>query len=101
MPYVYRIFGNVFTLLYFLLRFFVFGRVWGGVWGNLFWIFGGCLGGFLEGFGGIWEARGTRMETKIREIRGHFATLSQDASRGGLGEDLGRIFKRDLARPGR
>ena len=49
------------------------------------------LGGFWEGFGGIWEAPMARMETKIKEIHGHFATLSQDASRGGFGEDLERI----------
>ena len=39
------------------------------------------------------------MDTKTKEIRGHFATLSQDASRGGFGEDLERIlggFCKDL-----
>ena len=29
----------------------------------------------------------------MKEIRRHFATLSQDASRGGFGEDLGRILE--------
>ena len=58
-----------------------FGEVFGWIWG-----------GFWEGFGGLWEARGARMETKMEEIRGHFAILSQDGSRGGFGEDLGRNF---------
>ena len=30
---------------------------------------------------------------KMEEIRGHFATSSQDGSRGGFGEDLGRIWE--------
>ena len=58
--------------------------------------FGRVLDGLGEGFGTVLEGfgrpGGARMETKMREIRGHFATLSQDASRGGFGEDLGRIW---------
>ena len=53
---------------------------------------GRVLDGLGEGFGTVLEGfgrpGGARMETKMREIRGHFATLSQDASRGGFGEDL-------------
>ena len=63
-----------------------------------FWIekissFGWIWEVFWEDFGRIWEARGARMETKINEFRGHFATPSQEASRGGFGEGPGWIWE--------
>ena len=51
------------------------GRIWKG--------FCKDLEGFREdreGFGGLWEARGARMETKMEEIRGHFVILSSSWS---------------------
>ena len=40
------------------------------------------------------EAEGAQMKTKMEEFRGHFATPSQEPSRGGFGNDSGWIWGR-------
>ena len=56
------------------------GRVSGGFWMDL----GTISGGFWTDL----EAGGAQIKTKMNEFRGHFATTSQEPSRGGLGTVL-------------
>ena len=51
--------------------------------------FGDDFGKVLEGFG---RPGGTQMETEINEFRGHFATPSQEPSKGGFWEGSGWIW---------
>ena len=52
----------------------------------------GCFWEVLgKDFGGIWEARGAQLETKIDEFRVHFPTPSQETPRAGFGEGPGWI----------
>ena len=39
-----------------------------------------------------WKPGGFQIETKMKEFRGHFATPSQEPSRGGFGEGFGWIL---------
>ena len=85
-----------------------FWKVWGAIWASKSMpkSMKKCLKKLIDFWKAFswkmepkWRPRGPRMETKMEEFRGHFATPSQKPSRGGFWMDLGRIlrgFWRDL-----